>query len=84
MKKNRDIAHRRKNTGTRYFLIAILAVSALVSPAALRSVNAQQDAAQPDESLAKDASTEINVKNADIAAIVRIFSKKTKRNYILF
>lgn len=33
--------------------------------------------------VAKDASTEINVKNADIAAVVRIFSKKTKRNYIL-
>lgn len=33
--------------------------------------------------LAKDGSTEINVKNADIAAIIRIFSKKTKRNYIL-
>jgi general secretion pathway protein D len=33
--------------------------------------------------IAKDASTEINVKNADIAAVVRIFSKKTKRNYIL-
>ncbi len=30
-----------------------------------------------------DASTEINVKNADISAIVRIFGKKTKRNYIL-
>ena len=36
-----------------------------------------------DENLGKDASTEINVKNADIAAIVKIFSKKTKRNYIL-
>lgn len=31
----------------------------------------------------KDANTEINVKNADIAALVRIFSRKTKRNYIL-
>lgn len=31
----------------------------------------------------KDASTEINVKNADIAAIVKVFSNKTKRNYIL-
>ena len=31
----------------------------------------------------KDSNTEINVKNADIAAIVRIFSRKTKRNYIL-
>lgn len=27
--------------------------------------------------------TEINVKNADLGAIVRVFSKKTKRNYIL-
>ncbi len=36
-----------------------------------------------DDSYEKDASTEINVKNADIAAVVRIFSKKTKRNYIL-
>lgn len=36
-----------------------------------------------DEEISKDASTEINVKNADIAAIVRIFSRKTKRNYIL-
>ncbi len=36
-----------------------------------------------DEGLAKDSSTEINVKNADIAAVVRIFSKRTKRNYIL-
>ncbi|HMO02611.1 MAG TPA: type II secretion system secretin GspD [Oligoflexia bacterium] len=36
-----------------------------------------------EEEIAKDASTEINVRNADIAAIVRIFSKKTKRNYIL-
>ena len=35
------------------------------------------------EEITKDASTEINVKNADIAAIVRIFSRKTKRNYIL-
>lgn len=35
------------------------------------------------EGQSKDESTEINVKNADIAAIVRIFSKKTKQNYIL-
>ncbi|MEZ4754736.1 MAG: type II secretion system secretin GspD [Bdellovibrionota bacterium] len=33
--------------------------------------------------LAKDSTTEINVRNADLAAVVRIFSKKTKRNYIL-
>lgn len=36
-----------------------------------------------EEEIAKDANTEINVKNADISAIVRIFSRKTKRNYIL-
>lgn len=29
------------------------------------------------------ADTEINVKNADLEALIRIFSKKTKRNYIL-
>ena len=36
-----------------------------------------------EEEIAKDSTTEINVKNADIAAIVRIFGRKTKRNYIL-
>lgn len=36
-----------------------------------------------EEEYAKDSNTEINVKNADIAAIVRIFSRKTKRNFIL-
>jgi len=30
-----------------------------------------------------DGSTEINVKNAEIEAVIRIFSKKTKRNFIL-
>lgn len=38
-----------------------------------------QDEVEPD----LDGNTEINVKNAEIAAMVRIFSKKTKRNYIL-
>jgi general secretion pathway protein D len=41
------------------------------------------DSAVDEETLAKDASTEINVKNADLTAIVRIFSKKTRRNFIL-
>lgn len=41
------------------------------------------DLAKQEEKLEKDSSTEINVRNADIAAIIRIFSKKTKRNYIL-
>lgn len=39
--------------------------------------------AQDESDLGKDASTEINVKNADISAIIKIFSRKTKRNYIL-
>lgn len=39
--------------------------------------------AQENDDLGKDASTEINVKNADISAIIKIFSKKTKRNYIM-
>lgn len=39
--------------------------------------------ASDDDEIAKDGATEINVKNADIAAIVRLFSRKTKRNYIL-
>ena len=32
---------------------------------------------------AEETSAEINVKNADLAAVIRIFSKKTKRNFIL-
>jgi general secretion pathway protein D len=36
-----------------------------------------------EQDIAKDSNTEINVKNADISAIIRIFSRKTKRNYIL-
>lgn len=35
------------------------------------------------QEISKDSDTEINVKNADISAIIRIFSRKTKRNYIL-
>ena len=51
------------------------------SPINMQAPNKPADQANDD--LAKDASTEINVKNADIAAIVKVFSKKTKRNYIL-
>jgi general secretion pathway protein D len=43
----------------------------------------QGDSSSGEQEYAKDSNTEINVKNADIAAIVRIFSRKTKRNYIL-
>jgi general secretion pathway protein D len=38
---------------------------------------------QSDSAADNDSTAEINVKNADIAAIVRIFSRKTGRNYLL-
>ena len=62
--------------------------SAQTAPAAAQergSVTAapEDEGGTADEELAKDSSTEINVRNADLAAIVRIFSRKTKRNYIL-
>jgi general secretion pathway protein D len=65
-----------------YLLAATcLALSSITS---LTPAFAQQDPAAPNEQeYAKDSNTEINVKNADIAAIIRIFSRKTKRNYIL-
>ena len=44
---------------------------------------AQAPAEGGGQDIAKDTDTEINVKNADISAIIRIFSRKTKRNYIL-
>lgn len=43
----------------------------------------EEEAEKELEAAEKSGSTEINVKNADIAAVVRIFSRKTKRNYIL-
>ena len=36
-----------------------------------------------DEEGIESGETEINVRNAEIASVIRIFSKKTKRNYIL-
>lgn len=39
--------------------------------------------AQEAEEGIQETETEISVKNAEIASIVRVFSKKTKRNYIL-
>ncbi|MBX7137282.1 MAG: type II secretion system secretin GspD [Oligoflexia bacterium] len=48
------------------------------------AAGAQPAAASPSEDPPDlDSGTEINVRNADIAAIVRIFSRKTKRNYLL-
>ena len=61
-------------------LAVLVACIAAVVCTTSRSLFAQND---NQEDISKDASTEINVKNADISAIVRIFSRKTKRNYIL-
>jgi general secretion pathway protein D len=74
---------------TKYYrhLISALAVASCVHMGLPRPLQAEPGAADPAESaekeISKDSNTEINVKNADIAAIVRIFSRKTKRNYIL-
>lgn len=69
----------------------ILALSAALLSAASSDLLAQDRPGAPkadeggadEKEYGKDANTEINVKNADIAALVRIFSRKTKRNYIL-
>ncbi len=58
-------------------LLTLLAISHLPLPVLA------QPAETEDDSEIDDAGTEIHVRNADIAAIVKIFSKKTKRNYIL-
>jgi general secretion pathway protein D len=64
--------------------VALLACMHLAMPVTLMANPSSADPADSAEKeISKDSSTEINVKNADIAAIVRIFSRKTKRNYIL-
>jgi general secretion pathway protein D len=65
-----------------------MVAGALMSQSVLTPVIAQPrpGGAQPGEAgddIAKDSNTEINVKNAEIASIIRIFSRKLKRNYIL-
>lgn len=68
----------------RHYLSSLLTTSILCG-AVICSPNfvVAQAPAGGDQDIAKDSNTEINVKNADIAAIIRIFSRKTKRNYIL-
>ena len=63
--------------------LAIAMSTVAISIVAIAPATAQTDGEEEIESSVEEGSTEINVKNADIAAIVRIFSKKTKRNYIL-
>lgn len=66
------VAIKSKNLLTVFWLVCVCLL--LVTPF---SSNAQGD----DE--ISDKGTEIHVKDADIGAIIKIFSKKTKRNYIL-
>ena len=58
-------------------LVSVYLLIALVLP-----LNSFAQTANGEEEI-KESETEINVRNAEIASIVRIFSKKTKRNYIL-
>lgn len=53
------------------------------SEAADVSATAKNGAGEVKEADDDAGSTEINVKNAELESVIRIFSKKTKRNYIL-
>lgn len=68
-----------------FFFILVSSVFLFASFLNAQAPNGTTKSNEEEEGIeyAKDSSTEINVKNADIAAVVRIFSKKTKRNYIL-
>ena len=69
-------------------LMKAMVAGALISQSLIAPVIAQPrpGGARPADAgddIAKDSNTEINVKNAEIASIIRIFSRKLKRNYIL-
>lgn len=69
-------------------LMKAMVAGALISQSLIAPVIAQPrpGGARPadgGDDIAKDSNTEINVKNAEIASIIRIFSRKLKRNYIL-
>lgn len=64
-------------------LMKAMMAGALISQSLIAPVIAQPRQEDAGEEIAKDSNTEINVKNAEIASIIRIFSRKLKRNYIL-
>lgn len=74
------VSHLMKVVVTGALISQSFLIPALAQPRPEGSGPAQQ---QANDDYAKDSNTEINVKNADIASIVRIFSRKTKRNFIL-
>ena len=71
------------------FLLSTLSIFSLSLLLSTSTTFAQSDPDENDKhtlpagAASAAGKTEINVKNADIAAIIKIFSKKTKRNYIL-
>lgn len=74
------VSHLMKAVVTGALISQSIVIPALAQPRPEGNGPAQQSA---NDEYAKDSNTEINVKNADIASIVRIFSRKTKRNFIL-
>lgn len=69
--------------GPRTSLSSFLLIAALVSLPYSACCAQAASAPSAAEEAATDTGSEINIRNADIAAVVRIFSKKTKRNFIL-
>lgn len=76
---------RLKNKILAIFSLSLICISAFAQPGISDSTdnNADKEQQQKLDNYDKGAATEINVKNADINAIIKIFSKKTNRNYIL-
>jgi len=67
-----------------FFVAAMLSGALIAAPLSSQAQTPTEGAGEATNGdIGKDSNTEINVKNADISAIIRIFSRKTKRNYIL-
>lgn len=65
------------------FVAALLIAVIPLTAAAQRAPAGPQASDEEIDQASRPGTTEINLKNAEIAAIIRIFSKKTGRNYIL-
>ena len=73
----------RKGLNSFIYIFAVVVLLCQLPFLALAQEPTNGDITNGDVEYAKDSSTEINVKDADIAAIIKIFAKKTKRNFIL-
>jgi general secretion pathway protein D len=68
----------------RFFLLGSLTLVLPVSDLFAQNQAAPEIKTSADsDEIEADAKSEINIKNADLVAVIRIFGKKTKRNYIL-